>query len=113
MDKKRILIVDDDQLVRDLIASIFNDKYIVDSVSDGKALYELGSINYDLIISDLIMPGFMGDESISLIKAFGNQSSILIITGDQSYTNDRYEVLYKPFDINELVKKAEILLKRS
>lgn len=113
MEKKRILIADDEAGVRSLLSNLLSDNYHVDIVCDGKALYELGSINYDLIIADINMPEFSGLEAVELAKAFGNQSKVLFITGDYRYAETKFEVIFKPFSLKELQEKIKKLLESS
>lgn len=112
MAKQRILVADDEPTIRDIFRIILEDDYDVDLVCDGEALYKLGGINYDLIITDVDMPGYDGDEGVELAKTFGNASPVLIITGDTRYHNEKYEVVYKPFDLKELKEKIKKLVKR-
>jgi DNA-binding response OmpR family regulator len=83
VDRPRILVVDDEASVRDMIAqSLSTRDYDVDSVEDGPTAVErLKAQNYDLLITDLKMPGMDG---LSVIRAARQQSAelpIIIITG--------------------------------
>ena len=62
--RKHILVVDDDSYVRESTEEILRRKgYDVDTASDGKgALAKLGEADYDLILSDIKMPGMDGIE---------------------------------------------------
>ncbi len=59
---KRILVVDDDDNLRELLAIVLSqDGRVVDTARDGiEALELLNQNRYDLIISDLRMPGLNG-----------------------------------------------------
>lgn len=83
MDRPRILIVDDEQTVRDLVAKTLTmADYDVDTAPDGPtAIDRLRSAQYDLLITDLKMPGMDG---LSVIREARQQSAempIIIITG--------------------------------
>ena len=61
---KRILIVDDDNQIRELLTfDIASSGYIVDSASDGEeGLKKALSNNYDVILLDVMMPKMSGYE---------------------------------------------------
>jgi CheY-like chemotaxis protein len=62
MNKKRILIVDDEQISREGVAEVLADEgYEVAEAADGhKAVALLASFQPDLVITDLQMPGLNG-----------------------------------------------------
>lgn len=66
----RVLVVDDDLAVRDLVAAMLESGgYPVDVASNGKeALTKLASEGYEVIITDLVMPEQEGIETIKLIR---------------------------------------------
>jgi excisionase family DNA binding protein len=80
--RRRILIVDDEQPVRELVAKALGDTYNVDTVADGPtAIERLRAMTYDLLITDLKMPGMDG---LSVIREARRQTQalpIIIITG--------------------------------
>ena len=69
-DRPRILVVDDEKVIRDMLADFLGmEGYVVRTAEDGTAaLQELGNAHYDLIISDLKMPRMGG---IELLEAIG------------------------------------------
>lgn len=83
LDRPRILVVDDEEAVRDLLAKTLTmADYEVDTASDGPSALEcLKSTDYDLLITDLKMPGMDG---LSVIREARRQSTVLpviVITG--------------------------------
>jgi YesN/AraC family two-component response regulator len=76
---KRILVVDDNLMMRRLIINLFNkDDFACDEAGDGKeGLEKMSDKHYDLVITDIIMPGMEGIEMI--IKAKRNYPGIKII----------------------------------
>jgi len=62
LDKERILIVDDEELIRDVIKEYIKiEGYITDEAENGKQALELFNRNsYDLIILDVMMPKMDG-----------------------------------------------------
>jgi len=82
-ERPRILVVDDEQAVRDLVAkTLAMADYDVETVADGPtAIERLRTNEYDLLITDLKMPGMDG---LSVIREARRQSAelpIIIITG--------------------------------
>lgn len=67
---KRVLVLDDDITVLTLLKQIFTkEEYLVDTFTSGnEALEEVKNNNYDLIISDLIMPEMKGDTFFRQVK---------------------------------------------
>ncbi len=121
--RKRVLIVDDERPVINVISKVlkkFSDKYVVSSASDGFQAGEMvHDFKPDLVILDLRLPGINGFKVCSRIKKNENTRHIKImaITG---YDTPEYrkrilkagadDYLAKPFDINTLADKVEKLL---
>lgn len=59
---KKVLIVDDDpSVIKGLLESLKNEKCVIDQAKDGLEAFEMiASDDYDLIISDVMMPGLNG-----------------------------------------------------
>jgi two-component system chemotaxis response regulator CheY len=83
MERPRILIVDDEQTVRDLVAkTLTTADYDVDTAPDGpSALDRLRTTEYDLLITDLKMPGMDGLSVIREVRRLTAELPIIIITG--------------------------------
>lgn len=66
----RILVVDDDDAVRDLVAAILRSGgYDVSVANDGRqALTKLANESFDVVVTDLVMPEQEGIETIRLIR---------------------------------------------
>jgi len=82
-DRPRILVVDDEEAVRDLIArSLSSAEYDVDTAEDGATAVErLQTSDYDLLITDLKMPGMDGLSVIREARRKSADMPIIIITG--------------------------------
>ena len=108
---QRILVVDDEPIVRAAIRTLLTfDGHRVETVDGGKAALEkLTQCQFDLVFTDLTMPGMSGDELAVAIKSKLPQQVIIMVS---SYGNviDRSQkdrlsvdfVLTKPFDIRTL-----------
>lgn len=116
-----ILIVDDDSSTRNLISDAIRDEGFcsLTEVEDGfKALDLFKEKPYDLVISDIKMPGMSGIELLSKLKEIEPATSVIIITGypsiDVSISAMKYgavDFLTKPFSIDDLIFKVKLYLK--
>lgn len=110
--KANLLWVDDDQMIRDLAVNILNALgHAGDVVSSGEeALTMLEKKNYDLVITDIGMPGMSGWELADKIKTIYNgKMKVAVQTGwgDQIDENKRQQhsvgyILTKPFKIAQV-----------
>jgi len=84
---KRILVVDDNMLMRKLIINLFNKEDIVsDEARDGnEGLRKISDNHYDLVITDLIMPGMEGIEMIRQAKRNFPDIKIIAISGSKPF----------------------------
>lgn len=117
----KILLVDDDEFVAEVIrAVITNQNYVVEVACDGQAAWDLiEGFNYDLILLDVILPKIDGISLCRKIRSAGLMTPILLLTGcDSSHEKaigldagaDDY--LVKPFDQEELIARMRALLRR-
>jgi YesN/AraC family two-component response regulator len=107
-----VLIVDDDPEIAGYITSELGEWYHFDSARNGKdALKKLLVGNFDLVISDIVMPEMDGIELLKSIKTNTNISDIpVILLTSKSEVSDRLEgfkkgadaFLAKPFSMEEL-----------
>lgn len=82
-DRPRVLVVDDEQAVRDLLAKTLTmADYDVDTAPDGaSAIDKLRAVEYDLLITDLKMPGMDGLSVIREARRLAPDLPVIIITG--------------------------------
>ncbi len=80
---KRILIVDDDDMVREALKDFleFHDFAITAVDSAAQALQTLAGNDFDLVISDLVMPKMDGIALIKAIREAGKEIPLLVMTG--------------------------------
>ncbi len=118
--RARVLLVDDDVAVRGFAFKALNDAgYDVTAVDDAEeALARAsGSDGFDLIVSDVVLPGMNG---LDLVRAFGERwpaTARLLMTGfagtDTTGTDlAEVQVLKKPFAVDELARSADAALKQ-
>ena len=119
--KTRILIVDDDQRLRDLLVRYLGGEgYEVKAVADGGAMdKQLGRERYDLVVLDLMLPGEDGLAICRRLRGQANAPAIVMLTakGDEV---DRIvglemgadDYLPKPFNPRELVARIQAVMRR-
>jgi signal transduction histidine kinase/ActR/RegA family two-component response regulator len=117
----RVLVVDDELFIRELVQDVLAGRgHLVDAVDGGlAALEKIKTGNYDLIISDLKMPELDGQELFARIKAEHPDLArrVIFISGDtvSSETQAFLEAagqpyVLKPFKVKDLVDEAEGLM---
>ena len=107
-----ILVVDDYEEVRELTAEVLvGAGYAVVAVADAnQALEEARRSAKDLrlVVTDLNMPGMLGSELASAIRAFCPGVRVLYISGDLSVPDIAAgELLLKPFTASELLSQVD------
>jgi DNA-binding NtrC family response regulator len=109
--KLSILIVDDEQVVRDSLVHWFTEEgYDVDSAASATdALSRLAAREFDLVIADIRMPGMDGIELLEKIKAEQLDTSVVVMTGYASVETairalkqGAFDYITKPFDPDDL-----------
>tara|TARA_B110000881_G_scaffold176693_1_gene161640 strand:+ start:1244 stop:1921 length:678 start_codon:yes stop_codon:yes gene_type:complete len=119
--KSHILVVDDDDRIRELIKQYLNDNsFIVSSAIDAKdAKIKLDQFRFDLIVLDVMMPGQNGFELTKEIKNTMNVPIILLTAkGEvenriQGLELGADDYLGKPFDPKELLLRIKNILQKS
>lgn len=112
MKSKSILIVDDEEFIlNSLRKDLVSENYSVTTALSGEeALKSLHSNHFDLVISDLVMPGIDGIQVLQEAKTIDPETCVIILTGYGDMTSaiaalrvgaDDY--LLKPCDIDELL----------
>jgi putative nucleotidyltransferase with HDIG domain len=120
-EKKRILVVDDYVPTRRLIVDALSqcDRYEIGEAENGvEALGLFDSDRYDLVISDVVMPGMSGMELLNSIREISYDTSVIMITahpalelGVSAIKKGAVDFIKKPIDIDELVYKVDIYLR--
>ncbi len=118
MDKRnfKILVVDDDEIVRDVITSLLTGEgYGVTAVTDGlEAIDRLRIEEFHLVITDLMMPGADGIEVLRYAVRSAPDIAVIILTAYgtldttlRAIKEGAYDSLTKPFKTQEIVIAAE------
>jgi DNA-binding NtrC family response regulator len=85
----RLLIVDDDPVIRLILERHFSSRgFMVTVVAGGdEALLELSKFRYDLVITDLLMPGIDGLELLRIIRQDYPLMRVIVMTGAVTIEN--------------------------
>ena len=113
----RILIAEDEDAMRSYLArALENAGYAVDAVDRGTlALPLLEDGDYDLLLSDIVMPEMDGIELAQKCNAVSPRTKVMFITGfaavalRASADQPRAKVLSKPFHLRDLVMEVDRL----
>jgi signal transduction histidine kinase/CheY-like chemotaxis protein len=79
----RVLVIDDDETVREALADMLRlQDHQVDLAEDGaEGLTRLGSRSYDVVLTDLAMPGMSGWEVVQAMKTCHPEVPVAVVTG--------------------------------
>ena len=120
MEHMRILIVDDETVIRDALKRILDSRrFFVEACSSGYGAIDLlHKQDFDLIVTDLKMPGMSGIEVLKAVKALQPNVPVIIITGYatvdtavEAMKNGAFDYLSKPFSPDQFLEKVEEALK--
>ncbi len=120
--QKRILIVDDDDEIRELLEfDIRSSGYFVDSAKDGlEGLNKALNNTYDLILLDVMMPKMNGFDVCKNIRSAKLSIPILMLTAKGTIEDKTSgfdcgadDYLVKPFDVQEVLLRIRVLLRRN
>jgi DNA-binding response OmpR family regulator len=117
----RLLLIEDEKKVADFVArGLRAERYAVDIVHEGDTGWQMvSSVDYDLIILDLMLPGVPGIEILRRLRRNGKNAAVLVLTARDA-TRDKVEnfeagaddYLTKPFAFAELLVRVKALLRR-
>lgn len=119
MRKENILIVEDENDVNRLLATILSDYKTVSAFSGTEAVMWMSQQRFDLVLLDLMLPGMTGEEVIADMRRQGIKTPVIVVSAKQEVA-DRVNVLrlgaddfiMKPFEIDEVVARVEAVLRR-
>ncbi len=119
---KKILVVDDELPMRTILHELLCDDYQVTLAADGQEAKKLlGSTQFDLIITDLVMPEMNGIDLITFIKALSPNLKIIAMSGGGGI-NGRFDYLpvaqligaekifSKPFELSKMQETIKEVL---
>jgi two-component system cell cycle response regulator len=121
MSKARVLAVDDQRYFRELIEGLLTDEgYEVQTAPSGEeALHILEREDFEIVITDLVMPGIDGGQLVERIKERIPDQEIVMVTGVvdvktavEAMKQGATDYILKPFDRKTLTGSLEKILQR-
>ncbi len=116
----RILIVDDEATIRSsLLEALEAEGYLVEAAETGEeALAKCHATVFDLVVTDLKLPGVSGLEILQALRNQGNQTPVIMMTayGDvdtavRAMRLGAYDFIPKPFKLGEIKKQVRASLR--
>jgi DNA-binding NtrC family response regulator len=116
-----ILIVDDTDEMRDVLIEIvrMQGHFAIGANNAASAIETLKSLTFQVVITDIEMPGMNGIDLARYIKATYPETAVIIITGNRDpetaeiIADMGLQCFYKPLTISTLIKTVENELKKS
>ena len=110
---KRLLIVDDEEALTFSLYQVFinvpMECEVLTASNGDEALSKINQGEFDLVITDIAMPGINGLDLLSMIKSKHPQTKVIVITAygsdenkDQAYKRGAENYIEKPFDLFEI-----------
>ena len=111
----RILVVDDDDAIRDTLYDLLSEHHICQTAETAeKAFARLEADEYDVVLTDISMPGLSGLELLGHIRQKYPNTPVIIISGisDQEHAQGliklgAFDFLLKPFRLEVVEKSVE------
>ena len=122
MDKGKILIVDDEADIREILQfNLENAGYEADCAASAEEALEILSPDHDLILLDVMMEGMSGFKMAEVVrKELENQIPIIFLTAKNAendlltgFSAGGDDYISKPFSIHEVIARVKAVLRRS
>lgn len=116
-----ILIVDDDDAVRDVLYDLFSDEHLCHAAATAEqALAFIDEQPYDVVLTDISMPGLSGLELLSHLRQTRPGTPVIVISGIGDRTHAEglmrlgaFDFLLKPFRLEEIEASVKRALEHS
>ncbi len=121
MDKQKILVVDDEAIIRQLLTrSLLKEGYEVETAEDGNiALEKAKKTSFNLLITDLKMPKKDGMEVLKEVKRTNPYVELIILTGYPTIETaveavriGAFDFICKPFDVQAMLTTIKQCLEK-
>ncbi len=122
MGNVRIMVVDDEAVIREgLRRTLEGEGFVVETSASGQlAMERLLEVDFDLVITDLKMPGMSGMEVLGTLRSLRPDIPVIMITGYamvetavEAMKNGAADYISKPFKPQEILAKATTALETS
>ena len=109
----RVLVVDDDDAIRDTLYELLSEEYMCQTAETAeKAFARLEADSYDVVLTDISMPGLSGLELLGHIREKFPDTPVIMISGIGDHEHAQgliklgaFDFLLKPFSL-EVVEKS-------
>jgi DNA-binding NtrC family response regulator len=109
-----LLIVDDDETILGVLLELFSDGHLCHTASTAEeAVGRIMSQDYDMVITDLSMPGMSGENLLGFVKVYRPRTPVFFISGSagREYAERLLKkgacgYLMKPFQLEEIAEKV-------
>jgi DNA-binding NtrC family response regulator len=113
-----ILIVDDDESVRDVLYDLFSDEHLCHVAATAEqALAFLDDQRYDVVLTDISMPGLSGLELLGHLRQARPGTPVIVISGIGDRTHAEglmrlgaFNFILKPFQLEEIEQSVALAL---
>jgi DNA-binding NtrC family response regulator len=111
----RVLVVDDDETIRDTVYEVLSEEYLCQTADTAeKAFARLEADTYDVVLTDISMPGLSGLELLGHIRQRFPDTPVIIISGisDQEHAQGlirlgAFDFILKPFSLEAVEKSVK------
>jgi DNA-binding NtrC family response regulator len=109
-----LLVVDDDETILEVLFELFSDGHVCHTASTAEeAVERLMSQDYDVVITDVSMPGMSGENLLGFVKVYRPRTPVLFISGSSGREHAERLLqrgacgyLLKPFQLEEIAEKV-------
>jgi ATP-dependent Lon protease len=109
-----LLLVDDDETLVDVLFELFSQEYECNTAATAEAAFELlRSREYDLVVTDISMPGMSGETLLGFIRTNSPGTPVIFISGSRDKELARRlrvkgaaGFLSKPFNLAEITQRV-------
>jgi len=114
MSTKKVLVIDDEEFIRDLVRDFLELKSIQcdDAANANRALDKFSKNHYDLVLLDVNLGNSSAAEVITELRKIRADIPVLLLTGDPNYSPDYSSqigangIIYKPFQVDTFIENV-------
>ena len=116
-----VLIVDDEDVVRDVLYDLFSEEHMCHAAATAEqALAFLGEQSYDVVLTDISMPGLSGLELLGRLRQEQPDTPVIVVTGIGDRTHAEgltrlgaFDYILKPFSLEAVEQSVARALEHS
>lgn len=109
MNKKILIVDDDDSILEILVDAIQSEKYLIKTATSGMQAIEMfQKESFDCLVTDINMPGMDGVQLVHKLYELEFKPMVFVVTGYSDYPREKLNaikpraIFFKPFDVTEL-----------